>query len=152
MRTVKKTAFFVSAAIVLVVCASAVSAQDTLADRRVAAARDYERCANVTDAGGQLRSNSQAISQGQTRRDHCQDEEKCSRGCRGTYRNRLHGQNLHRRGVECARRFLRVKAREERNAEIRHLHDGPYYPPRNPSGDSASTSTGRVIKNDATKI
>ncbi len=39
MRTIKKTAFFVSAAIVLVVCASAVSAKDTLADRRAAAAR-----------------------------------------------------------------------------------------------------------------
>lgn len=38
MRTIKKTAFFVSAVIVLVVCGS-VSAQDTLADRRVAAAR-----------------------------------------------------------------------------------------------------------------
>lgn len=39
MRTIKKTAFFVSAAIALAVCASAVSAQDSSADRQAAAAR-----------------------------------------------------------------------------------------------------------------
>ena len=55
MRTIKKTAFFLSAAIVLVVCASAVSAQDTLAARPSGRGQIYERCANVTDAGGQLR-------------------------------------------------------------------------------------------------
>ncbi len=39
MRTIMKTAFFVSAAIALGVCASAVSAQDSSADRQAAAAR-----------------------------------------------------------------------------------------------------------------
>jgi hypothetical protein len=39
MRTIEKTSFFVSAAIAFVVCASAVSAQDSLADRQAAAAR-----------------------------------------------------------------------------------------------------------------
>jgi hypothetical protein len=39
MRTIKKTAFFVSAAIALAVCASIVSAQDSSADRQAAATR-----------------------------------------------------------------------------------------------------------------
>ena len=39
MRTIKKTAFFAIAFIALAICASAVSAQDSLADRKAAAAR-----------------------------------------------------------------------------------------------------------------
>jgi len=39
MRTIRKTSFFVSAAIAFAVCASAVSAQDSPADRQAAAAR-----------------------------------------------------------------------------------------------------------------
>ena len=39
MRTIKKTAFFAIAFIALALCASAVSAQDSLADRKAAAAK-----------------------------------------------------------------------------------------------------------------
>ncbi len=39
MRTIKKTAFFVNAAIAFAVCTSTVSAQDSSADRQAAAAR-----------------------------------------------------------------------------------------------------------------